>query len=160
MHSDTAHMVYAELDPNSVRSNRLRRFFGYWDGRRGQRMMPARSDIDPVEIPWMLGYVTLHDARPGQNFRFIIDGTRTAEMFGIDMTGRTVDEYPIPDIREMIRRTLATVVETRRPLRSDLDYGVKHQCWRYERLILPLGADGANVDMLMSAVDVAPMDRT
>ena len=34
MHSDAAHMVYAELDPNSVRSNRLRRFFGYWDGRR------------------------------------------------------------------------------------------------------------------------------
>ncbi|MBI1244557.1 MAG: PAS domain-containing protein [Alphaproteobacteria bacterium] len=143
--------------PDTIRSNRLRRFYTYWDARRGTRAMPARCDIDPTEVPWMLGYVSLHDVLPDGGFRFRVDASNTSAMFGIDMTGRRLDEYPIPDVRERIRSALETVVLTREPLRTDLDYATSFEKWRYERLILPLGTDGRVPDMLMSAIDVAPM---
>jgi hypothetical protein len=119
--------------------------------------MPARADIDPTEMPWMLGYVSLHDVLADGGFRFRVDASNTSAMFGFDMTGKRVDEYPIADVRERIRAALETVVLTRRPLRSDLDYATAYEKWRYERLVLPLAADGATPDMLMSAIDVAPM---
>lgn len=145
-----------EFDPDTVRGNRLRRFYSYWDGRRGVREMPARRDIDPVDIPWMLGFVTLHEVLQSGNFRFRVDATHTANMFGVDMTGRTLDEYPVPDVREMIRSALTTVLETRIPLRADLDFGARFQNWRYERLILSLSDDGERINMLFSAIDAAP----
>jgi hypothetical protein len=145
-----------EFDPDTLRGNRLRRFYSYWDGRRGTRAMPARRDIDPVDIPWMLGFVTLHEVLPDGGFRFRVDATHTANVFGVDMTGRTLDEYPSPEVREMIRASLTTVVESRVPLRRDLDFGAKFQNWRYERLILPLSDDGERVNMLFSAIDAAP----
>ncbi|MBL8808393.1 MAG: PAS domain-containing protein [Rhodospirillales bacterium] len=147
----------ASFDPDAIRSNRLRRFYAYWHARRLDRAMPARGDIDPTEMPWMLGYVSLHDVLPDGGFRFRIDASNTSAMFNVDMTGRRVDEYPVPEIRERIRTALETVVLTRQPLRSDLDYATRYDRWRYERLVLPLAADGRTPDMLMSAVDVAPM---
>ncbi|MBI3507483.1 MAG: PAS domain-containing protein [Proteobacteria bacterium] len=145
-----------DFDPASLRSKRLRRFFEYWNAKRGTREMPARGNIDPVEIPWLLGYVTLHEVLPEGGFRFRIDATHTANMFGFDMTGRTLAEYPDAQVREMIRSSLVAVLETRQPQRKDLDYGTSFRQWRYERLILPLSEDGARIDMLMSAIDVAP----
>jgi hypothetical protein len=85
-----------------------------------------------------------------------VDATHTADVFGVDMTGRTLDEYPAPDVREMIRASLTTVIETRVPLRRDLDFGARFQNWRYERLILPLSDDGERINMLFSAIDAAP----
>jgi hypothetical protein len=104
----------------------------------------------------MLGFVTLHEVLPCGNFRFRVDATHTADVFGVDMTGRTLDEYPAPDVREMIRASLTTVIETRVPLRRDLDFGARFQNWRYERLILPLSDDGERINMLFSAIDAAP----
>jgi hypothetical protein len=146
-----------DFDPHQLRGARLRRLHEYWDQRRAGRTMPARADLDPVEMAFALGYVTLHDVLPEGGYRFRVDATQTAAMFGIDMTGRTLDQYPIPEIREMIRRSLDAVAASARPLRSDLDYGSPYRHWSYERLILPLSADGTRVDMLMSAVDIAPM---
>lgn len=145
-----------DFDPDELRSKRLRRFYSYWSGRCGGREMPARRDIDPIDIPWMLGYVTLHDVLPDGGFRFRIDASHTAAMFGFDMTGRTLAEYPVPEVREMIRSSLVAVIETRQPQRKDLDYGTAFRHWRYERLILPLSDDGERIDILMSAIDVAP----
>jgi hypothetical protein len=143
-----------EFDPASLRSERLGRLYRYWDQRRGDRTMPARSDIDPIDMPWILGFLTLHDVLPEGGFRFRVDASYTATMFGIDMTGRPLDEYPIPAVRDMIRRSLDLVCATARPLRSDMDYGSAVRHWRYERLILPLASDGCRVDMLMSSIDV------
>jgi hypothetical protein len=147
----------APFDPDTIRSNRLRRFHTYWNARRGKHAMPARGDIDPTEIPWMLGFLSLHDILPDGGFRFRVDASNTSAMFGVDMTGRRVDEYPDAEIRERIRAALEAVVLTRAPLRSDLDYATPYETWRYERLVLPLGADGRTPDMLMSAIDVALM---
>lgn len=152
----TSTLLDIEFDPDTLRGNRLRRFYSYWDGRRGTREMPARRDIDPVDIPWMLGYVTLHEVLPDGGFRFRVDATHTAGVFGVDMTGRTLDEYPSPDMREMIRDALTEVLETRIPQRRDLDFGTTFQNWRYERLILPLSDDGERINMLLSAIDAAP----
>lgn len=49
----------------------LRRAVELWCAKRGERKAPLRSDIDPVEFQFALGYISLVEARgdPSANFR-------------------------------------------------------------------------------------------
>jgi PAS domain len=39
----------------------LQRLYDYWDEKRRARAMPSRADIDPLEMAFILGYVSLVD---------------------------------------------------------------------------------------------------
>ena len=47
-----------------LNDDRLRRLFAYWLEKRGDRLFPAKAEIDPVEFSYILGYVTLVDVEP------------------------------------------------------------------------------------------------
>jgi len=68
--------------------------FAYWDAKRGDRVMPDRRDIDPVEInPAILPHLLLcefHDE--GQRVRFRLIGTKVVERTGTDYTGKFLEE--------------------------------------------------------------------
>ena len=44
--------------PVPLRSAGLRGLLEYWEGRRGERRMPARADIDPAEFRPLIGRVS------------------------------------------------------------------------------------------------------
>ncbi len=46
-------------DPAIVTNARVREFHGYWLARRGARRFPARSDIEPTDIPHLLAGIVL-----------------------------------------------------------------------------------------------------
>jgi hypothetical protein len=49
----------------------------YWFDKRGERLMPARGDIDPVEISWALGRIWLGDyLAEGDRFRYRLAGEK------------------------------------------------------------------------------------
>jgi hypothetical protein len=47
------------IDPN------LRILYEYWDGVRGDRLMPRRADIEPAKIPKLLPYIIMYTVLPG-----------------------------------------------------------------------------------------------
>jgi hypothetical protein len=66
----------------------LRKALAYWLRKCGERHMPRRADIDPVEMPELLPYVRLADVvAPGQ-YRYRLVGYRAranawrAQVFG------------------------------------------------------------------------------
>jgi hypothetical protein len=132
----------------------LRRLHDDWLARRRGRLLPARADFDPVDLKYLMGKLLLVDVmHEPLRFRYRLVGTELVRRAGFDLTGRTLDDYPDPEYREYTRQRYATAVVTRQPLRSIqsrliLDGRLRH----YEALLLPLGADGETVDMLMIGV--------
>ena len=65
--------------------HRLRRLLAYWLEKRGDRLFPAKAEIDPVEFPYILGYVTLVDVeRDRRRYRFRLDGSILVSLSGSD----------------------------------------------------------------------------
>lgn len=112
--------------------------------------MPAPRDFDPADIAWAADFLSVHEVRPGNEFRFRIDAPHTANIFGADMTGKSLDDYSEPRVRELIRHSLLHVVGTRAPVLEKRDITVSLWRWEYEILLVPLSADGRNVDTIYS----------
>lgn len=140
--------------------NRLRRLFAYWLEKRGERMFPAKAEIDPVEFPYVLGYVTLvdveHDPR---RYRFCLDGSILVELSGTDYTGRYLDELPGEEYVAFVEGTYDRVVDGAEPFRYRKNRLFDQQHFSEETLILPLGDNPPVVDMLVVAVIPGDLDR-
>jgi hypothetical protein len=138
---------------NEVESPTLRRFFQYYLDKRGDRPFPARSDLDPLDFPYALGDITLVDVHYDPlNFSFRLDGSRHVERFGFDLTGRSLDEFPYPEMRKAIFDSYHDIVEHREPRRYFRDLESGGRWFRYETLLLPLSKDGKRIDMIVSAI--------
>lgn len=141
---------------------RLERLLDYWTERRGDRPMPARKDIDPARLgaellPWIAITEVVDNAR---RFRFRLCGTGLAEFAGLDLTGRYIDELnPNKAYAEYILGLYRQVVTARRPVYSQTRYtSAGGRARTTARLICPLSADGAAVDMCIAA-QVSPEGR-
>ena len=131
----------------------LRRFLQYYLEKCAGRALPARRDLDPVDFAYALGDITLVDvAHDPLRFSFRLDGTRHVERFGFDLTGRSLDDFPYPEMRQAIFDSYREVVERRKPRRYHRDLESNGRLFRYEALILPLSDDGETVNMLISAI--------
>jgi hypothetical protein len=128
---------------------RLRGLFEHWDARRGERAMPARRDIDVIELaPW-LGHLMLIDVLDaGREFRYRVYGSTLAEYYGHDFTGRTTEAVR-PEARELVRREYRDVIAGRRPLLVLRDRKIRYRTMRVAKLALPLSTDGIALDMLL-----------
>ena len=129
----------------------LQRLFDYWGSKRGARGMPARADIDPLELGFIIGNVILVDVIEGDppRFRIRLHGTNLVERAGYELTGRFLDELPQPEFRELTRLSFTRVAETGEPLRLRRDRMLDGRSRRYETIILPLSSEGTRVDMLL-----------
>lgn len=129
----------------------------YWLERRGERPMPARVDLDPIDIPKLLPHIMLMDVLPGTGrMRFRLVGTRVVVMFGADNTGRYLDEVDFGEQRPAILESYDLALAHASPHHRRMGFinkdGVKFDM---ERLILPLSSDGGrHVDMLISLLDI------
>ncbi|MEQ8585793.1 MAG: PAS domain-containing protein [Thalassobaculaceae bacterium] len=130
----------------------LRGLYAYWDARRGDRDMPARSDLDPVDVPDLLRHLILLDVTYDPlRFKVRLYGTEVTDLRGRDLTGRYLYEGDPTFIGEQTRPWNVETVETRRPHSvtgpfTDISDG---RSGTFYRLGLPLSEDGERVDMLM-----------
>ncbi len=133
--------------------SRLRQVYDYWQAKRAARPMPSRRDIDPAELKAVLPYLVLTDVTDGgSRFRYRLFGTAMVQAFGMDPTGRYVDEVMSEEkYRKFILGLYRDIVTMRRPVYSTTRYGSRRdvQMWT-ERLMLPLSGDGETVDMILS----------
>jgi len=128
----------------------LQRLYAYWTERRGDAVMPARADIDPVDMTYVLGRLLLVDVlcRPTR-FRFRLHGSGLALRAGRDLTGKVLEELPSNEFRTLAQRSFRAVVEHARPLHTERHRVLDRRPRHYETLVLPLGDDRRTVDMLL-----------
>jgi hypothetical protein len=146
-----------------LRDPRLRSLYEYWLRKRGPRPMPSRADLDPLEMREWLGNLLLIDVGEDGSFVYRLYGTKFVESFGVDMTGRPVDELPVEQ-RDRVRADYETVCTTCQP-RGRLYTSVfelphpgrpasapgarDQQVVTWERLVLPLSDGGERVAILL-----------
>ena len=117
----------------------------HWHRIRGDRPMPLASEISPFDLRPALGYVLLIDVEDdGWDGRFRLYGTRVAEMYGADMTGRRVSDIDHNNYVTQLFRAIYRVAMLRRmPVFSHHRPPVHVSVTAWKRLMLPLAdADG------------------
>jgi hypothetical protein len=147
-------MTSQQIDIDAVRAAiidpLLRRLYDYWLERRSLRPMPSRSDIDPVDMRFMLGNILLADvlAAP-RRFHIRLHGTNLVHRAGYELTGKMLEQLPDEDFRARARECFTTVVETRRPAHSRRSRTLSGRPQPFEAVILPLSRTAPHVDMLL-----------
>jgi hypothetical protein len=128
----------------------LQRLYDYWHERRASRPMPSRSDIDPVDMRFILGNILLIDVLPEpRRFYIRLHGTHLVHRAGYEMTGKMLDELPDADIRIRARQFFTAAVEARQPQHVLRSRTLSGRLQPYEALALPLSRAVPQVDMLL-----------
>ena len=125
--------------------------YEYWDAKRGVRLMPARTDLDPVDLKPVLPKLILIDVVPdARRYVYRLVGTQEVEMRGADPTGKPVAEAYYAESAGDTARYLDHVAGTRQPhLYRGTYQPLRTRTQHEDVLFLPLAQDGETVNMIM-----------
>ena len=146
-----------------LESTGMRRFFEVWQqaGASRGRSMPARADIDILEIGTYIGSLTLLEVVDGgADFRYRVSAEGASKLLGEDYTGQLLsetsrDQERIDRLMQRYRRVVASKVPwyARTPAIPEMPVTYT------ERLVVPLSEDGETVSMLLLARRSGPRRR-
>jgi len=141
----------ADAIPFEEADERLKQVYAYWQMKRAGRAMPARRDIDPAEMRSVLPHLMLIDVEPGPRYRYRLFGTAVTDAFGMNPTGKCVDEVMTGDYKAFLLGLYDDLCAEKKPIYSTSIYGTKRdtKMWT-QRLMLPLSSDGAAVDKVLA----------
>lgn len=125
----------------------------YWESKRAGRLMPAPSDIDPVEIPRLLPFLTLADVTYDPlDFRYRLVGTRIVDITGVDRTGVSMREGHDGERLEERLAGLRDMLRSPAPLAFAGRFDWLGRSYRrFECVQLPLSSDGETITRLVAA---------
>jgi hypothetical protein len=126
--------------------------YHYWLAKCGNRTMPTRVDIDPVEMPRQLlpGICILEVVSDERRYVYRLVGTGDVEVRGNDPTGKSVQEGFFGPSAEDTLGWYDKVVETRAPLLDPTPFTAPNGKWiTDETLFLPLSDDGVTVNKIL-----------
>ena len=144
-------------DPDAVAQPVLGFFLDYWNAKRGASELPPPASFVPREVRSNLQWVTLVDVlSPDEGeFRYRLVGTRSADYFLGDGTGKTVreafahaDAGFVEGAIWLLRRTC----ELRRPIQLAAPSSNWNKIYfpSFESLYLPYSTDGRVIDRLVT----------
>ena len=132
----------------------IKQLHDYWLQRRGDRALPRRADIDPLDIPHLLPKVLLVDIeRDPFRVRYRVVGTDAAEWQGRDFTGNYVDEVRFTKPDEILALYRRAAEEKTPTFRSDTWPKPNGVTRAVETAILPLSDDGEHVTQCLAIED-------
>jgi hypothetical protein len=155
------------IERAELRSSMLRRLVDYWDRLRGDRPMPARSDLKPEEMAFALAQIMLVDIHwpsavteaSDPTFRFRLVGSRIEATGHRGLTGRWAHELQPEFYRNAVLRAYREAAISGEPGIRRIQYTSDGNELRYERVALPLSSYGTSADMLLVGTDWEPVNR-
>lgn len=150
-----ANSASRRADNLAIDSPKLQRLYQDWLGRRRGRALPARGDFDILDLKYIQGDLSLLDVLVEPlRFRFRVHGSNAADRLRVDLTGKSLDDHPDAEHREISTQSCEEAVATKAPQRLLRDrFHFRLRVLRWEGLVLPLSADGRSVDTLMIGTD-------
>lgn len=140
-----------ELDIDTRRYPEIARALAYWRAKRGERLLPSRADIDPldlsVDLPRVMMAEVSHDPL---EFRYRVAGTGTFRVHGEELTGKHARDLQPPEFGALIHGHYCECVARRAPMLHLIQLNTGDVATSYARIILPLSSDGQAIDRLMT----------
>jgi len=155
------------IERADLRSPMLRRLVDYWDGLRGERSMPARSQLRPEEMAFALAQIMLVDIHwpsavteaSDPTFRFRLVGSRIEATGHRGLTGRWAHELQPEFYRTAVLRAYREAAIAGEPSMRRIHYSSDGSELRYERVALPLSGHSTNAEMLLVGTDWELVNR-
>jgi hypothetical protein len=141
-----------------VASESARGLVDYWEARRLGRAMPARRDLDVLDLrPW-LGRLSLYEVLGDGDFKIRLRGT-TMSLIPVPnhaSDGPLVSRTKPADFAEMGLRHYQQAYALQRPTLHHIELTYDGLAYDYERVTLPLAEGSGLPPMVMTliAVDV------
>lgn len=147
-------LVRIEESHRGLWSDTLCYVVNYWCAKRKGRSMPARKDIDPLELRRLLPNVYLIDVVRPSLYRYRLVGTMISERLRADTTGRFADESLFGEYTPLIVEKYDYVVNNRSPvINRGRTFWTEVDWLSYTSVVLPLSSDGKNVTMMLGVMD-------
>lgn len=123
----------------------------YWAGKRERGRLPARRDIDPVEIPHLLRHLLLIDVLgPPLDFRYRLLGDEILLRARPGLKGQRFREIDGKGPGSSVWHSACKVVETGLPRFGRAGYvGPDRYTAAVDDLLMPLSEDGSTVTQLL-----------
>lgn len=141
--------------------NKTQAFLDYWGRARGDKAMPGRGDIDPLDMPrFLLSDLFLVDVLDGGgDFRYRLIGSHIVEHTGADLTGRRLSDLRDRGSQPRLAALYSEVVHRKAPQQTRLPYKTPEMqaASHYDVVVAPLASDGRTVDMLVGIADYQPL---
>ena len=121
--------------------------YRYWLSLKGERQMPARSDLNIEHMKDFLPSLMLFDYENGdQSFRFRLIGTACVNLYG-QQTGKKMNDLPV---HAAAVKRLMWAVENEKPyyVLKNLD-NIDKKYVRTSFIVLPLSENGIDVDKVL-----------
>jgi hypothetical protein len=127
-------------------------FFAYWDAKRRGRVMPARRDLDPIEMKdWLPGIQLIDVFENPRRLIYRLVGQVEVEMRGFNHLGHNVEEAFFAVSKDEALRNYSLTID---------DQSMVYDWARYaaaagfqvsqETIFLPLSDDGVHVNMVIT----------
>lgn len=93
-----------------------RDLYAYWDGLRGDRPAPDRTELDLLAIRGMLADTFILEEGPDASYPLRISGTRVDSLWGRDRKGACFTQLWRPSDKFSVEAALANVVDGALPI--------------------------------------------
>lgn len=124
-------------------------FLALWHRKTDGSKLPARAAFSMDDLRPFMGRIGILDVlEKGNDFRFRVYGSNIAAAYRGEMTGKSVRDYR-PNFRDAIVPGYRRCFETREPQYDVLELDDDLMFYNWERVVVPLSADGHVVNMLM-----------
>ncbi len=112
----------------------------YWTEKRGTAPLPAKRDFDPLDHPQALGTLMILERLEDGDYLYRLHGTKAAEQFGRDLTGRRLREVAGP-VAPFFAAKYDRCLELGRPLYVVHRPAQMRTVAMLERLLMPFADD-------------------
>jgi PAS domain S-box-containing protein len=112
-----------------------------WTRKRGDRLLPLRTDFDLATMSRWASHLSIATVMPKGQFQFRLFGTELARVYGQDLTGRFLDDLTPKDLWSVIVMHYQEVVSTLRPLFAPISVANGRWYTEVSRLLLPLASE-------------------
>jgi len=140
-------MFIEKFTLDDLPNNILRGLYQYWLKMKGDRPMPSRADLNPVDIVKLLPNLALIDVEQETGrYKYRLIGTETVQAMGFDPTGQYLDKFPL--IEKLLKQKYDWLVREKRPyLNYDKLKWSEKSFMDYYALGLPLSHNGENANL-------------
>ena len=143
--------MMAQMSGPATAARAHEEIFAYWASRREGARLPARQSIHPSHFKRHLPTISLIDVRHDpRDYVLRLAGTGLYNVYGREITGRTLGEVYNSAAADYWREELDQVVDERRPRvghHSMAWRGASHMTLLWLRL--PLATNGRDVDTIL-----------
>ncbi|MDY0870358.1 PAS domain-containing protein [Dongia rigui] len=132
-------------------------FYNYWNEKRGNRPMPSRADLDPIDMKrWLPGIIIVDVLENPRRLVYRLVGSRSVALRQADVTGKTVVEaYHGTSLGDVLENYRLVIDEHRVVYDAEQKPSGSGLLKDSETLLLPLSSDGTKVDKVIVYIEVA-----